>query len=61
MESRVLPQGRKIKELASLPDAELPDLTAIETAPREITALDADNVPARVRQPKLFSDDSRTA
>lgn len=61
MESRVLPQGRKIKELASLPDAELPDLTAIETAPREITALDAENAPSRVRQPKLFTDDSRTA
>ena len=61
MESRVLPQGRKIKELASLPDAELPDLTAIETAPREITALDAEGAPPRVRQPKLFTDDSRTA
>ncbi len=61
MESRVLPQGRKIKELASLPDAELPDLTAIETAPREITALDAEGTPPRVRQPKLFTDDSRTA
>ncbi len=41
MESRVLPQGRKIKELASLPDAELPELTPVELAPREITALDA--------------------
>lgn len=62
MESRVLPQGRKIKELASLPDAELPDLTAIETAPREITALDAEAaVKPRGRQTKLFTDDSRTA
>jgi DNA recombination protein RmuC len=63
MESRVLPQGRKIKELASLPDAELPDLTAIETAPREITALDADPAKSRgSRQTKLFTDDSsRTA
>lgn len=61
MESRVLPQGRKIKELASLPDAELPELTAIETAPREITALDAESAPSRARQPKLFTDDSRTA
>jgi DNA recombination protein RmuC len=41
MESRVLPQGRKIRELASLPDAELPELTPVELAPREITALDA--------------------
>jgi DNA recombination protein RmuC len=54
MENRVLPQGRKIKELASLPDAELPDLTAIETAPREITALDADAPAKRTRQAKLF-------
>ena len=62
MESRVLPQGRKIKELASLPDAELPDLSAVETAPRELTALDAEPPQrGRTRQPKLFSDDSRTA
>ncbi|HET9097104.1 MAG TPA: DNA recombination protein RmuC [Candidatus Baltobacteraceae bacterium] len=61
MESRVLPQGRKIKELASLPDAELPDLTAIETAPREFTALDTEPGKPRARQAKLFTDDSRTA
>ncbi len=41
MESRVLPQGRKIRELASLPDAELPELVPVELATREITALDA--------------------
>ncbi len=61
MESRILPQGRKIKELASLPDAELPELTAIETAAREITALDAEPAKPRGRQTKLFTDDSRTA
>ncbi|HET6894549.1 MAG TPA: DNA recombination protein RmuC [Candidatus Baltobacteraceae bacterium] len=62
MESRVLPAGRKLKELASLPDAELPDLTAIETAPREITALDGEPpAKSRGRQTKLFTDDSRTA
>ncbi len=61
MESRVLPAGRKLKELASLPDAELPDLTAIETAPREITALDSEPAKPRGRQTKLFTDDSRTA
>lgn len=58
MESRVLPQGRKIKELASLPDAELPDLAAVETAPREITALDAEASKPRTRQAKLFTDDT---
>lgn len=54
MESRVLPQGRKLKELASLPDAELPDLTAVETAPREITALDAEAPKKLTRQARLL-------
>lgn len=58
MESRVLPQGRKIKELASLPDADLTELTAVETAPREITALDTEPRKSRVNQTKLFSDDT---
>jgi DNA recombination protein RmuC len=61
MESRVLPAGRRLKELASLPDAELPDLTAIETAPREVTALESEPGRSRARQTKLFTDDSRTA
>jgi DNA recombination protein RmuC len=66
MESRVLPQGRKIKELASLPDADLTELQAIETAPREITALDAEppyehsraGARTRANQAKLFTDDT---
>jgi DNA recombination protein RmuC len=66
MESRVLPQGRKIKELASLPDADLTELQAIETAPREITALDAEQPfehsrtgsRTRANQAKLFTDDT---
>jgi len=34
----------------------------VETAPRELTALDAEPPQrGRTRQPKLFSDDSRTA
>jgi len=65
MESRVLPQGRKIKELASLPDADLTELQAVETAPREITALDAEppfektrtGSRPRANQAKLFTDD----
>ena len=57
MESRVLPQGRKIKELASLPDADLTELQAIETAPRPITALDAEPRKTRANQTKLFTDD----
>ncbi len=55
METRVLPQGRKIKELASLPDADLTELAAIETAPREITAIDTEPR-KRANQSKLFND-----
>ncbi len=67
MESRVLPQGRRIKELASLPDADLTELQAVDTAPREITALDAEaplekklggGVRTRANQAKLFTDDT---
>lgn len=41
MESRVLPQGRKVKELASLPDGDLPEAAALDLVPRDLTALDA--------------------
>jgi DNA recombination protein RmuC len=58
METRVLPQGRKIKELASLPDAELPDIAAVELAPRDLTALDAQPRKKRTNQTKLFTDDT---
>ncbi|PZR59657.1 MAG: DNA recombination protein RmuC [Candidatus Meridianibacter frigidus] len=40
-ETRVLPQGRRLKEVASLADAEIPETPTIEIAPRELTALDA--------------------
>jgi DNA recombination protein RmuC len=59
MESRLLPQGRKLKEVASLPDAELPDMHAVETAPRIITALDAGPREKRTpRAPQLFNNDT---
>jgi DNA recombination protein RmuC len=58
IESRVLPQGRKIKELASLPDADLTELQAIETAPRQLTSLDAEPRKTRANQTKLFTDDT---
>src|SRR5580704_8173829 len=58
LESRVLPQGRKLKEVAALPDAELPDMHAVEIAPREITALDAGTrQPRKPRAPQLFSEE----
>lgn len=61
METRVLPQGRKIKELASLPDADLTELSAVEIVPREITALEPEPRKPRPNQAKLFSDDSGVA
>lgn len=58
LESRVLPQGRKLKEVAALPDADLPDMHAIETAPRQITALDAGaRAPRTPRAPQLFNNE----
>ena len=59
LEGRLLPQGRKLKEVAALPDAELPEMHAIEVAPRQITALDA-GVRADSRTPRaqnLFAND----
>ncbi|GAC1355349.1 MAG: DNA recombination protein RmuC [Vulcanimicrobiaceae bacterium] len=50
LESRVLPQGRRLKEVASLADAEIPEVPTIELAPRDITALDA--APATERRPR---------
>jgi DNA recombination protein RmuC len=58
LESRVLPQGRKLKEVAALPDAELPDMHAVEVAPREITALGAGTAqPRKPRAPQLFNEE----
>jgi DNA recombination protein RmuC len=54
-ETRLLPQGRKLKDEAALPDAELPEIGAIDTAPRPITALDAAPKSARLpRSQPLF-------
>lgn len=40
LERRVLPQGRKLKEIASLPDDDLEEPPIIDAAPRPISALD---------------------
>lgn len=57
LESRLLPQGRKLKEVAALPDADLPDMHAIEIAPRTITSLDAGARESRKpRAPQLFPE-----
>jgi DNA recombination protein RmuC len=58
LESRLLPQGRKLKEVAALPDADLPDMHAVEVAPRIITSLDAGTRSGRTpRAPQLFNSD----
>ena len=58
LESRVLPQGRKLKEVAALADAELPEMHAIETAARQVTALDAGTrEPRTPRAQNLFAQD----
>ncbi len=54
-ESRLLPQGRKLKDEAALSDEELPEIGVIENAPRPVTALDAAPEPARLpRKQGLF-------
>ena len=58
METRVLPQGRKLKELAALPDADLTELAAIETAPRELATLEPEPRKPRANQGKLFNDET---
>ncbi len=47
-ESRLLPQGRKLKDEAALTSDDMPDITVIDIAPRPITSLDA----AAAKKPK---------
>jgi DNA recombination protein RmuC len=62
LESRLLPQGRKLKEVAALPDADLPDMHAVEVAPRTITAMDVGaRSPRTPRAPQLFTNDVNDA
>jgi DNA recombination protein RmuC len=54
-ETRLLPQGRKLKDEAALPDEEFPEIAAINTMPRPITALDAPPEATRIpRKQGLF-------
>ncbi len=54
-ETRLLPQGRKLKDEAALPADDLPEIAAIDTGPRPITALDAAPEPTRIpRRQELF-------
>jgi DNA recombination protein RmuC len=47
-ETRLLPQGRKLKDEAALSDDDLPEIGVIDTVPRAITALDAAPKTARI-------------
>jgi DNA recombination protein RmuC len=54
-ETRLLPQGRKLKDEAALPSDDLPEIGLIDTVPRAITALDAAPPKTRVaRSQSLF-------
>jgi DNA recombination protein RmuC len=58
-ETRLLPQGRKLKDEAALPGEGLPEIGVIDTIPRAITALDA--APKQSRTPRtqsLFSPET---
>lgn len=52
-ETRLLPQGRKLKDEAALPGEGLPEIGVIDTVPRAITALDA--APKSSRTPRTQS------
>ena len=57
-ESKLLPQGRKLKDEASLLGTELPEIPPIDVVPREVTALDAESLPNRLpRSQRLVAED----
>jgi DNA recombination protein RmuC len=57
-ESKLLPQGRKLKDEASLGGDELAEIPPIDVVPRSITVLDAGNSPKRLpRSQQLFAKD----
>jgi DNA recombination protein RmuC len=59
-ESRLLPQGRKLKDEAELGGDEMTEIDVIDVAPRAITALDADQGDKRKKRtpatPNLFQN-----
>jgi len=60
-ESRLLPQGRKLKDEAAIAGDELPEPGVIDTTPRSVTALDTEPRDPRTRrkpaEPNLFQND----
>ena len=64
-ESRLLPQGRKLKDEAAITGDELPEPSVIDLAPRTVTALDAEPRDARAKrkpaEPNLFQNQNDQA
>ncbi len=60
-ETRLLPQGRRLKDEAALSSDDLPEVSVVDLAPRGVTALDAQERPARSKRtpgaPQLFQND----
>ena len=60
-ESRLLPQGRKLKDEAALPSEEMPEVNVIDIVPRSITALETEPRDKRSKRmpaaPQLFQND----
>lgn len=60
-ETRLLPQGRKLKDEAALGNDDLPEPSVIDIAPRAVTALDAEPRDRRAKrapaEPNLFQND----
>ena len=60
-ESRLLPQGRKLKDDAAFAAEDMPEINVIDIVPRTITALEAEQLPKRSKRtpgtPTLFPND----
>ena len=60
-ESRLLPQGRKLKDEAALASEEMPEVNVIDIVPRAITALETEPRDKRSKRtpaaPQLFQND----
>ncbi len=57
-ETKLLPQGRKLRDEASLGGDELEGIPPIDVVPRDVTALDTGERPKRLpRSQRLFADD----
>ena len=61
-ESKLLPQGRKLKDEASLAADDMPEIPPIDVVPRDITALDGGTASKRrPRAQQLFAQDDADA